>query len=62
MGKIIEKNEFGIKRTDNRLCLVCRKYVLKKDWKKHLAIKSKKDCCCFVQHGVHCGHCINFKQ
>ena len=36
MSKIIEKNEFGTKRTDNRLCLVCKKYISKKEWKKHL--------------------------
>ena len=28
--------ELGTKRTDNRLCLVCKKYVPKKKWKKHL--------------------------
>jgi len=44
--KVIEKNESGIKRTDNRLCLLCRKYIAKKNWKKHLAaceIKFRKD-------------------
>jgi len=30
------ENEFGIKRKNNRLCLVCRKYILKKSWKKHI--------------------------
>ena len=35
MKKIIEENEFGVKRTDNRLCLVCKKYILKKEWRKH---------------------------
>lgn len=42
MGKIIEKNEFGIKRTDNRLCLLCRRYIFKNRWKKHLIICERK--------------------
>jgi len=37
--KKCESNEFGIKRTNNQLCLLCRKYILKRNWKKHL-----KDC------------------
>lgn len=34
--KVIEVNEFGTKRKDNRLCLVCKKYISTKNWKKHL--------------------------
>lgn len=37
-----EENEFGIKKTNNRLCLLCRKYISKKEWKKHLLICEKK--------------------
>jgi len=36
MKTLIEKNEFGIKRTTNRLCLLCKKYTLKRNWKKHI--------------------------
>ena len=34
--KIVEKNEFGIKKSNNRLCLLCIKYITNKGWKKHL--------------------------
>jgi hypothetical protein len=33
--QIIEENEFGIKITDNQLCVVCGKYILKKIFMKH---------------------------
>lgn len=42
MKKIIENNEFGIKRTDNRLCLLCKKYIPIKGWKKHKIICEKE--------------------
>ena len=31
-----ERNEFGIKKKNNLLCLLCRKYVLKKKFNEHL--------------------------
>jgi len=38
MEKVIKKNEFGIKKKDNRLCLLCREYILNKDFNKHRKI------------------------
>lgn len=35
-SKIIEENRFGIKRTDNRLCLICAEYIFLKEWEEHL--------------------------
>jgi hypothetical protein len=40
--RIIEQNEFGIKTNKNRLCIVCKKYILKKEWRKHLLIHEEK--------------------
>ena len=34
--KFVEQNEFGIKRTDNHLCLICKTYIFKKNWAKHV--------------------------
>lgn len=42
MDKVIEHNEFGIKRTDNLLCLVCRKYIMKRLFKKHIKTHEKE--------------------
>lgn len=42
MNKIIEVNEFGTKRTDNRLCLICTKYIFKSNWVRHIKNKHPK--------------------